>query len=202
MPDDQALQLAAAGISDAEAMRAVRQLLSYIGDDAERGGLLATPARVLKAWRETWGAGYSAPEPELTCFAEDGIDYSQMVIVKDIAFYSTCEHHMAPFFGSCDIGYIPQLGQGVLGISKLARVTDFYARRLQVQERLTAQIASHLVEHVSPHVAVVMKATHMCMVSRGVMQPNAMTVTSALKGDFYADPTTRAEFLRLSQAKG
>lgn len=187
-------------VREQRALEAVRTLIDYIGDDSAREGVKATPGRVLKAWREAWGKGYREPPPALTCFPEAGIDYDQMVIVKGINFYSTCEHHLAPFFGTADIAYIPNPKIGVLGISKLARVVEHYSRRLQVQERLTSQVASHLAKHISPNVAVIMRAAHMCMVSRGVMQPNAQTVTSALKGVFFHEPSARAEFLRLTQS--
>lgn len=172
---------------------AVKTLLSFIGVDPERSGLTRTPARVLKAWRETWGKGYHEPPPRMTLFKEEGVNYDQMVIVRDIQFYSTCEHHLAPFFGTADIAYIPTEA-GIVGLSKLARAVDHFARRLQVQERLNGEIADFLVMHVSPNVAVRMRATHFCMVSRGVSQPNSVTQTTALRGTFYDEPSCRAEF--------
>lgn len=182
--------------------QAVKALLRFIGDDPERPGLLDTPDRVLKAWIQSWGAGYHMQAPELRMFKEEGVNYDQMVVVKDLAFFSTCEHHMAPFFGRADIAYIPDKTKGVLGLSKFARVLEFFARRLQVQERLNEQVAAFLAENVSKHVAVVMHATHMCMVSRGVQQPNAITSTSVMKGYFLNDQATRNEFFRLTKAGG
>lgn len=171
----------------------LRALLAYIGEDPDREGLKDTPGRVLKAWRETWGLGYRQEPPALRCFAEKGVDYDEMVVVRSIQFYSTCEHHLAPFFGTCDIGYLPKKAKGVVGLSKLARVVDHFSRRLQVQERLTAQIADHL-KQLSPDVAVRMKARHFCMCSRGVMQPEAETTTTALRGRL-KKAAARAEFL-------
>lgn len=182
-----------------DAVIALRTVLRYIGDDPNRLGLLETPDRVLRAWEQSWGLGYNDPPPKLSMFPEQGIDYNQMVLVKDISFFSTCEHHMAPFYGVAHIAYLPDAERGVLGLSKFARVVEHFARRLQVQERLTAQIANYLSEKVSPHVGVVMRATHLCMVSRGVRQLGALTVTSSLRGDFLNDSSTKAEFLRLTQ---
>lgn len=182
----------------AKALGAVRQLLAYIGDHPDRPGLRETPERVLKAWEQSWGAGYHAAPPVLKCFPEKGVDYTQMVVVKGISFWSTCEHHMAPFFGTADIAYVPSPSIGVLGLSKLARVLDYFSRRLQVQERLTAQVADHLADGISPDVGVVLRATHFCMVSRGVQRPGAVTVTSALRGEFLTDASVKAEFLRLT----
>lgn len=182
------------------AMAAIKTLLAYIGEDVDRPGLLDTPERVLKAWEQDWGKGYRAPPPELRMFPERGIDYDQMVVVRAQHFYSCCEHHMAPFFGTADIAYIPDPARGVLGLSKFSRVLGHFSRRLQVQERLTAQVADYLCEHVSPNVAVVMRAQHMCMMSRGVGQHTAVTKTSAMRGEYLTDAATRAEAFRLFQA--
>jgi GTP cyclohydrolase I len=180
-----------------QALEAVNTLLQYIGEDPKRPGLVDTPGRFLRAWREEWGKGYHTSKPLMRMFPEPNRHYDEMVIVRDIAFHSHCEHHIAPFFGSFDIGYIPD-ERGIVGLSKLCSAAAFFSRRLQVQERLTEQVAEFLTAEVSKTgVGVVCRATHMCMVSRGVTQPNAQTITSALKGRFFADDKARAEFLRL-----
>jgi len=175
----------------------VRGMLMAIGEDPDREGLLETPARVVKAWDE-WFDGYKRnPQTELKTF-EDGAELcgDEMVLVRDIDFYSHCEHHMAPFFGKAHIAYIPN--KRVVGLSKLARVTDVFAHRLQVQERLTNQIANALVDGLDPQgVGVVLKATHFCMCSRGVNKQGSTTITSALRGAIKEEPSARAEFLRL-----
>jgi GTP cyclohydrolase I len=175
-------------------------LLPYIGEPA-RPGIEDTPGRVLRAWKMHWGSGYASPPPQMKLFREEGVDYSQMVLVSGIDFFSSCEHHLAPFFGSVDIAYIPDQRRGVLGLSKFARVVEYFCRRLQVQERLNAQIADFIAEHVSCDVGVVIRATHMCMTSRGVQKPNAITTTSSLRGAFIAEPSTKDEFLRLTARK-
>jgi len=185
------------------ALEAVRTLLRYIGDDPARPGLADTPERVLRAWRDSWGKGYTPPPRDLLRLFENGAaapPYDQMVVVSGINFYSTCEHHMAPFFGTAAIAYIPS-HRGIVGLSKLARVVDHFARQLQVQERLTAQIADFLEARLAPDIGVSLQATHLCMVSRGVQQPNALTATTALKGRFLGEPATRAEFLRGTHAR-
>lgn len=177
------------------AVEAIETLIEFIGDDMWRPGLVATPGRVLAAWRQCWGSGYDTPPPAMTMFKEEGKQYDEMVTVCDINFYSTCEHHMAPFFGTADVSYIPGTN-GVVGISKLARAVEHFSRRLQNQERLTEQIADFIVAAgVSPDVGVRMRATHMCMVSRGVRQAGTSTITTSLRGDYKTDPTVRAEFL-------
>lgn len=177
---------------------AVRELLRSIGEDPNRPGLLETPARVMKAWGQYWGAGYRMDPPKLSSFPEEGVDYNQMIVVDGLDFWSTCEHHLAPFFGSATIAYLPDARRGLLGLSKFARVIDYFARRLQVQERLTAQIADFLVEHVSDHVGVMMRATHFCMVSRGVQRSNSRTTTTALRGSFLIHDSVKSEFLRVA----
>jgi GTP cyclohydrolase I len=184
------------------ALDAVRTLIRYIGDDPTREGLQETPERVLKAWVESWGAGYRDPSNGLVkLFAEESHDpHGSMVLVRGIRFFSTCEHHMAPFYGTADVAYIP-CGKGVVGLSKLARIVDHFSRRLQVQERLTNQIADFIKREISADCAIIMRAAHMCMVSRGVQQPGSETITSALRGAFYDKPEARAEFLRLTQGR-
>lgn len=172
----------------------VKELLSMVGEDPERGGLTETPARVVKAWKH-WTKGYNEDPAEILKVFEDGAEnVDQMVIVKDIPIYSHCEHHLAPIFGTATIAYIPN-GK-IVGLSKLSRLADCFARRLQVQERLTNQIADALQEHLDPiGVGVYIKARHMCMESRGICQQGHHTITSALRGAMKNDPASRAEFL-------
>lgn len=172
-------------------------LQGVIGENPERGGLLETPARVAKAWKH-WTSGYGKDPAELLKVFEDGAEgVNEMVVVRDIPIYSHCEHHLAPIFGTATIGYLPD-GK-IVGLSKLNRLADMYARRLQVQERMTNQIADALMQHLGPHgCGVVVNARHMCMESRGVQQ-NSSTTTSALRGAFKDDPTVRAEFLSLAR---
>lgn len=177
----------------------VREMLSVIGDDPAREGLRETPARVIKAWGE-WFAGYKIKEPaKLLKVFKDGApgeSSDELVIVRDIEFMSHCEHHMAPFFGMAHVAYIPT--DRVVGLSKIARVVDAYAKRLQVQERLTNQIADCLVEALDPlGTGVVMQARHMCMCSRGVGKQHSTTITSALRGVLRTKPEARAEFMSL-----
>ena len=173
----------------------IRQLLSALGEDASREGLLDTPKRVEKSLRFLTG-GYQADVDEILNNALFTVDYNEMVIVKDIDFYSLCEHHLLPFFGKCHVAYIPS--NKVIGLSKIPRLVDMFARRLQVQERLTNQIAETLREKIRPlGVAVVMEATHLCMSMRGVEKQNSVAVTSAMLGVFQHDARTRMEFLDL-----
>jgi GTP cyclohydrolase I len=173
----------------------IRQLLGAIGEDPAREGLLDTPKRVEKALKFLTG-GYSEDVDAMLNNALFSVDYNEMVIVRDIDFYSLCEHHLLPFFGKCHVAYIPD-GK-VVGLSKIPRLVDIYARRLQVQERLTNQIASTLREKIRPlGVAVVMEATHLCMAMRGVEKQNSIAVTSAMLDAFREDARTRSEFLNL-----
>ena len=169
-------------------------LLRAIGEDTERPGLIETPKRVAKAWME-WTEGYGQSAEEILKVFEDGAEsYDQMVTVKEIPFYSHCEHHLAPFFGTCTISYIPN-GR-IVGLSKLSRITQMYAKRLQVQERLTSQIAECLFEHLNPlGVGVSIKARHLCMESRGTCQQGHHTVTTSLKGCMLTDASAKVEFL-------
>ena len=170
----------------------ITRMLEFLGEDPKREGLRETPARVARAWQELFG-GY-AMDPKLTTF-EDGL-CDEMVVSRDIRFASFCEHHMLPFFGSAHVGYLP--GAKIIGVSKLSRVVEKFARRLQVQERLTQQVALELERALEPRgVAVVVEATHFCMVMRGVRQPDSTMVTSAMRGVFRDRPETRAEFLAL-----
>lgn len=174
------------------------RLLEYIGENPRREGLLETPARAAKAWSH-WTSGYDVDPADVLKVFEDGADgYDQMVVVKDIPLYSKCEHHMADIFGTATIAYIPN-GK-IVGLSKLSRLLDVFARRLQVQERLTCQVANSIEEHLAPlGVGVVIKARHMCMESRGICQQGHHTITCALRGVLKDDPSARAEFMALAK---
>src|SRR5580693_9589530 len=173
----------------------IRKLLAEIGEDPAREGLVDTPKRVEKALKFLTG-GYSADIEKVLNNALFSVDYSEMVIVKDVDFYSLCEHHLLPFFGKCHVAYIPS--NKVIGLSKIPRLVDVFARRLQVQERLTNQIADTISDTIAPlGVAVVMEATHLCMSMRGVQKQNSFAVTSAMQGVFRNNARTRMEFLEL-----
>lgn len=173
----------------------VVRILQFIGEKADRSGLIETPRRVAKAWQNYWAAGYKANIASLFKAFEDGAEgVGEMVVVKNIPFYSHCEHHMAPFFGTVTIGYLPD--ERILGLSKFSRVVKAFAQRLQVQERLTTQIADAIMEHLKPHgVGVFISARHMCMESRGVEQQGSFTETTALRGMFINDSDVKGEFL-------
>jgi GTP cyclohydrolase IA len=172
------------------------RFLQYIGEDPTRDGLKETPQRVVKTWEKLYG-GYSInPADLLKTF--DNCNCSEMILLKDIEFYSTCEHHLLPFFGKAHIAYIPNVGGKVIGVSKLARLLECFARRLQIQERISAQIADFLMEHLAPMgAAVCLEAQHFCMTSRGVEKQDSIMVTSALRGIFRDKPDARAEFYSL-----
>ena len=173
----------------------IARLLAELGEDPAREGLRDTPKRVEKSLRFLT-SGYKADIDEVINNALFTVDYSEMVIVKDIDFYSLCEHHLLPFFGKCHIAYIPR--QRVIGLSKIPRLVDVFARRLQVQERLTHQVAQVIEERIAPlGVAVVMEGTHLCMSMRGVEKQNSCAVTSAMLGAFRENARTRMEFLDL-----
>ncbi len=173
----------------------IRTLLAELGENPSREGLLNTPRRVEKALRFLT-SGYGADIDTVLNDELFSVDYSEMVIVKDIDFYSLCEHHLLPFFGKCHVAYIPTTK--VIGLSKVPRLVDVFSRRLQVQERLTSQIAETIREKVAPlGVAVVMEATHLCMSMRGVEKQNSFAVTSAMLGSFRDNARTRMEFLEL-----
>jgi GTP cyclohydrolase I len=172
---------------------AVRQILVEIGEDPDRAGLLDTPERVHRMYRELT-AGYRVDPDRLVNGAIFDVDYSEMVVVKDIPFYSLCEHHLLPFFGTASVAYIPS-GR-VIGLSKIPRIVEMYARRLQVQERMTQQIADFLMDRLGPQgVGVVVEATHLCAVMRGVRKPGTIMTTAAVLGAFRKNDKTRAEFL-------
>jgi GTP cyclohydrolase IA len=173
----------------------IRQLLAELGEDPSREGLRDTPKRVEKSLRFLT-SGYAADVDDVLNNALFTVDYNEMVIVKDIDFYSLCEHHLLPFFGRCHVAYIPQ--GSVIGLSKIPRLVDIFARRLQIQERFTSQIAQTIEEKLNPlGVAVVVEATHLCMSMRGVEKQNSFAVTSAMLGVFHSDARTRTEFLEL-----
>jgi len=178
----------------AELERIVREMLRLIGEDPDREGLLETPARVVRMFEEIF-AGYSVDPGDVLGVTFDE-QHEELVIVKDIVYYSQCEHHLAPFFGKVHIGYLPS-GK-IVGLSKLARLVDAVTRRLQVQERITSQIADILEERLHPHgVMVVVEGEHLCMCARGVKKPGSKTVTSAIRGEFRESAALRDEFLQL-----
>ncbi|NBC47212.1 MAG: GTP cyclohydrolase I FolE [Gammaproteobacteria bacterium] len=180
-------------VYDADKEGLVRQLLGRLVEDPDREGLKRTPLRVAKAL-DFLTSGYRMSAEAIIKNALFEEDVREMVIVRDIEFYSLCEHHMLPFFGHAHVGYLPN-GK-VVGLSKIARVVDVFARRLQVQERLTSQVADALMQHLGAHgVAVVMEASHTCMMMRGVQKQSSTTISSAMRGTFESDARTRAEFM-------
>lgn len=177
---------------------AVREILAAVGEDPDREGLLDTPARVARMYAETCSGLRENPTRHLKVTFE--ADHDEMVMVRDIPFYSMCEHHLVPFFGHAHVAYIPSPDGRIVGLSKFARLIDGYARRPQVQERLTSQIADAMEVALQPRgVAVVVEAEHLCMAMRGVRKPGSSTVTSAVRGLFRSDPAARAEALRFVQ---
>ncbi|MFC8173144.1 GTP cyclohydrolase I FolE [Streptomyces sp. NPDC057242] len=178
---------------------AVRELLIAVGEDPDREGLRETPARVARAYKEIFAGLRQEPQDVLTTTFDLGHD--EMVLVKDIEVFSTCEHHLVPFRGVAHVGYIPSTSGKITGLSKLARLVDVYARRPQVQERLTTQVADSLMEILEPRgVIVVFECEHMCMSMRGIRKPGAKTITSAVRGQL-RDPATRAEAMSLIMAR-
>jgi GTP cyclohydrolase I len=178
------------------AAAAVRELLIAVGEDPDREGLKSTPARVARSYAEIFAGLFVNPDDVLqTTFDEN---HDELVLVKDIAIYSTCEHHLVPWHGTAAVGYIPGRDGRITGLSKLARVVDLYARRPQVQERLTSQVADAVMRRLEPQgVIVVVQAEHLCMAMRGVRKPGSLTMTSAVRGIFKSDQRTRAEALSL-----
>lgn len=173
----------------------VRELLSQLGEDPAREGLLRTPERVSDALQYLT-SGYGRDVHEIVNGAVYSVEYDEMVLVKDIETFSLCEHHLIPFYGKCHVAYIPK-GK-IIGLSKIPRIVDMFARRLQIQERLTTEIAQCLTEVLKPQgVGVVIEAVHLCMVMRGVEKQNSVAVTSSMKGVFLSDERTRKEFLNL-----
>ena len=183
-------------VDQARIERAVREILLAIGEDPERDGLLDTPARVARMYAEQFAGLRQRPEDVLTTVFD--AEHDEIVLVRDIEIYSMCEHHLVPFFGKAHIGYIPNAKGEITGLSKLARLADVYARRPQVQERVTCQIADALMRILEPRgVIVVLECEHLCMSMRGVRKPGATTVTSAVRGIFRKEARTRAEAMSL-----
>jgi GTP cyclohydrolase I len=197
LPDSRtALNGVRAAFDHARAEAAVRELLYAIGEDPERDGLRDTPARVARAYQEMFSGLYTDPDAVLNTMFDE--DHDELVIVKGIPLYSTCEHHLVAFHGAAHVGYIPGPDGRVTGLSKIARLVDLYAKRPQVQERLTSQVADALVNRLAPRgVIVVIEAEHLCMAMRGVRKPGATTTTSAVRGQFKTDAASRAEALDL-----
>jgi GTP cyclohydrolase IA len=176
--------------------RAIREVLLAVGEDPDRDGLRDTPARVARALSEQFAGLNLEPSDVLTTVFD--ADHEEMVLVRDIEMFSTCEHHLVPFFGRAHVGYIPNEKGQITGLSKLARLVDVYARRPQVQERMTSQIADAMMETLEPRgVIVIIEAEHLCMSMRGVRKPGAKTVTSAVRGSFLSSETTRLEAMSL-----
>ncbi len=194
------LEVGGNGISDTEVEEAFRTVLKWIGEDPDRDGLRETPNRVRRAFREYF-AGYDEDPAQVLRKTFSEVDgYDEMIVLRGVTFESHCEHHVAPIVGRAWVGYIPD--KRVVGISKLARVVEIFSKRLQIQERLTAQIANTIEEVLNPHgVAVVVKAAHHCMISRGIHKRGADLVTSRMLGVFRDNPLTRAEFLALVNAE-
>lgn len=175
---------------------AVREILAAIGEDPDRDGLLDTPARVARMYREVCGGLRENPAVHLAKTFQ--VEHDEIIVVRDINFYSICEHHLIPFFGKAHVAYLPQKDGRITGLSKLARLVDGFARRPQVQERLTGQIADAIDEKLAPRgAAVVLEAEHLCMSMRGIRKPGARTVTSSMRGIFRSNPASREEVLRL-----
>jgi GTP cyclohydrolase I len=182
------------------AAAAVRELLLACGEDPDRQGLVDTPARVARAYEEMFAGLYTNPDEVLSTTFDEGHD--ELVLVKDIPMYSTCEHHLVPFHGVAHVGYIPGSSGRVTGLSKLARVVDLYAKRPQVQERLTGQVADALMRRLDPRgVIVVIEAEHLCMAMRGIRKPGSTTTTSAVRGQFKTSAPSRAEALALIRSR-
>lgn len=187
-------------INEAEIRKAITSVIKAIGEDPKREGLVETPRRVAEMYAELFSGLNVDPKKELTVGFEEG--HREMVILKDIPFYSMCEHHLLPFYGFAHIGYIPNTTGRIVGASKLARVVEIIARRPQLQERMTTQIADAVEEGINPEgVAVVIQAEHLCLTMRGIKKPGSAIVTSAVRGIFRAKSKTRAEFLSLIQSK-
>lgn len=179
---------------------AMASIIEAIGENPLREGIKDTPQRVAEMYAELFSGLDVDPKAELS--VDFGEGYEEMVILKDIPFYSMCEHHLLPFYGVAHVGYIPSAGGRVVGISKLARVVEIFARRPQLQERMTQQIADAIFEALVPNgVAVVIQAEHLCMIMRGIKKPGASVITSAVRGNFRSRIATRAEFLSLIQGK-
>lgn len=179
----------------AEMMDKVREIIKHIGDMPEREGLIDTPKRVVKSWNEIFSGYGQSPKDVMTTFTSDG--YDQIVLLKDIEFYSMCEHHMLPFFGKAHVAYIPKNGK-IVGISKLARLVDIYSRRLQIQERIGQQVTQALLDFLEPEgAACIIEAQHMCMLMRGVSKQESIMSTSSMVGAFFTSAGARIELMSL-----
>jgi GTP cyclohydrolase IA len=191
-------RLPADDLAQVDAEELIREILRRIGEDPDREGLRQTPARIVRSWKEIYG-GYEQRTEDVLVTQFQADQYDEMVLLRDIEFYSTCEHHMLPFHGKAHIGYLPN--EKIVGLSKLARVVDIYARRLQIQERMTYQIATELQRVLRPKgVAVMIEAKHLCMCCRGVRKQEGEMVTSCMIGAFKENPATRSEFLALAKS--
>ena len=196
LPDSRTAPGGIAVFDQPRAEAAIRELLCAIGEDPDRDGLRDTPARVARAYHEMFSGLYIDPDSVLNTMFDE--EHNELVIVKEIPMYSTCEHHLVSFHGVAHVGYIPGKHGRVTGLSKIARLVDLYAKRPQVQERLTSQIADAMVHRLDPcGVIVVVEAEHLCMAMRGVRKPGAVTTTSAVRGQFKTDAASRAEALDL-----
>ncbi len=183
-----------------DARECIKKILQYLGENPDREGLLKTPDRVVKSWDTLFGGYLLKPESVLEVTFKECSQYDEMIILRDIEFYSTCEHHMLPFFGKVHVAYLPELGDSckVVGVSKLARLVDIHARRLQIQERMTQDIAMDLEKAINARgVGVIVEAQHFCMTSRGVQKKHSIMSTSAMRGEFRTIPMVRQEFLQL-----
>ncbi len=189
----------AAAVDHPRIEAAVREILLAVGEDPDREGLRQTPARVARAYAEVFSG--LAQDPGVVLGTTFDVEHEEMILVRDIELHSTCEHHLVPFHGTAHVGYIPGAEGRVVGLSKLARLVDVFARRPQVQERLTTQVAEALVDHLAPAgVIVVVEAEHLCMSMRGIRRPGARTITSAVRGQL-RDPATRAEAMSLMMGR-
>jgi len=187
-------------INDSMIKKAVASIIEAIGENPAREGLVGTPGRVAEMYAELFAGLDMDPKQELAVGFEEG--HREMVILRDIPFYSMCEHHLLPFYGVVHVGYIPNASGRVVGGSKLARVVEIFAKRLQIQERMTTQIADAIVDELKPDgVGVIVQAEHLCMIMRGIKKPGSAIVTSALRGTFRHRTETRAEFFSLLQGK-
>lgn len=185
-------------INQDEIKKAIASIIKAIGDDPLREGLVDTPTRIAEMYAELFMGIEQDPRAELSVVYEAG--HREMIVARDIPFYSMCEHHLLPFYGTAHVGYIPDVSGRIVGISKLARVVEIVARRPQIQERLTTEIADAIMNGLQPAgVAVVVQAEHMCMIMRGIKKPGSNIVTSAIRGIFRTHPETRAEFFSLVQ---
>ena len=191
-------RLPADDLAQIDSKELIREILRRVGEDPDREGLRQTPARIVRSWKEIYG-GYEQRTDDVLVTQFQADQYDEMVLLRDIEFYSTCEHHMLPFHGKAHIGYLPN--EKVVGLSKLARVLDIYARRLQIQERMTYQIAAELQRVLRPKgVAVMIEAKHQCVCCRGVRKQEGEMVTSCMIGAFKENPATRSEFLALAKS--